>query len=172
MDSMEAYFDTYLGIGIERGKEFYNRRGLDFLIREIIQMEAPIHEEYFWQKLANILDKKNTLSFREEMMKQIPRDIIKSGSYFYKEKVGDFKLRISSDREISWIHPDEIRHGLYTIVQKNNGISVDGCYRVLVQLLGMEKVTASSKKILDEAMESLKRGNVIAIRNEGLFLVK
>ena len=61
--------------------------------------------------------------------------------------------------------------GIIGVVTKQNGITVQGCYKTLVQILGFDKVAASTRKILDEALESLIHNKRIERRVDNLYLI-
>ena len=171
IDSLDAYVDEYDEINIERAKDILKYKGIEQVIREIVEIEAPIHEDYLAKKVATILEKaKANAQIKEMIEDNIPRDMTKAKSFYYFEKPYDMKLRIGSDREIAHYYPLEIIHGVFTIVTKHNGITIDGCYKTMAQLLNYEKVTPNVKKALEEAVAQLILEKRIFKAKEKLFL--
>ena len=75
-------------------------------------------------------------------------------------------------REITQIYVDELADGLYNIIIKNNGISEGGAFKTIVNMLGYDKVTAQSKKILLEALEHIVLDHKVVETNGNIYLVK
>ena len=101
----------------------------------------------------------------------MPSRMIRIGQFILNYAVMDTKLRVNSDRDISEIYVDEAVHGIYTIVQKNNGIAIDGCFRTLAKTMGYNKVMPNVRKLFEEAVENLKLDRKIVQRKDNLFLL-
>ena len=171
IDSLDAYFDEYDDVNIDRCKDIYKYKGIELVIREIVDVEAPIHEAYLAKKVAYVLDKEKANNQIKEMIEaNIPRDITYAKGFYYYEKPFEMKLRIGSEREIAHYYPLEIINGIYTIVTKHNGITLDGCYKTMAQLLNYEKVTANVKRALEEAVAQLMLEKKIFKAKDKLFL--
>jgi len=52
-----------------------------------------------------------------------------------------------------------------------NGITVNGCYKTITQILGFDKVQASTRRILDEALDNLITNKRIERRKDNLYLL-
>ena len=102
----------------------------------------------------------------------MPKRVLKLGDFYFNFRVSDIKLRLESDREVDEIYTDELADGINTIVIRNNGISIQGCYKTLVNMLGYDKVTAQSKKELEKALEHLTLDRKIEVKNDNLYVVK
>ena len=146
---------------------------LEYLIKEVIKREAPIHEELLFKRIAFITDKpKVNNQFREEILDNMPKDVYKSGDFYMMDTNMKIHLRIHFDREPQYIHPDELIDGVYKTVKKNKGISVDGCYRTIALLLNFDKITPNLRKALEAATLELKQRDLIFQKKESLFAKK
>ncbi len=169
--SLEEQFSEYEELSIAKGKQYLQQYNLSYLLREIIRIEQPIHEEYLYKKVAMILDTNRITNVLKNMVHQaLGSDIIKNGKYYSLEYRNSISLRIHSSRTIDQICMEELKHGILTIVHLNNGITIHGCYKALVQLLGYNRVTETTKKILDDAIIYLKLDGSITQRGECLFI--
>jgi len=172
-DALEAVFDEYNPLNDELGKEYLRMYNLEYLIKEIIKREAPIHEELLFKRIAQITEKpKVNNQVRDEILDNMPKGIYKLGDFYMIDTNMKISLRIHFDREPQYIHPDELIDGVYKIVKKNKGISLDGCYRTIALLLNYEKITPNLRKALDAATLELKQRDMIFQKKDGLFAKK
>ena len=172
-DAIDFDFTTYDYLDTNVGKKAYDSEGMERLLAEIIKVESPIHRDYIEKRVAKILGyEKVDKKLKAEIEEAMPKRVLKLGDFLFNFRVSDIKLRLESDREIPEIYTDELADGIHTIVERNNGISIAGCYKTLVNMLGYDKVTAQSKKELDKALEHLKLDRKIEERKECLYLLK
>ncbi len=172
-DALEAVFDEYNPLNDELGKEYLRMYDLEYLIKEVIKREAPIHEELLFKRIAQITEKPRVNNqVREEILDNLPKDVYKSGDFYMLDTNMKIKLRIHFDREPQYIHPDELIDGIYKTVKKNKGISVDGCFRTLAALLNFDKITPNLRKALEAAALELKQRDLIFQKKESLFAKK
>ena len=171
LDSLESSFNVYDSLGVLRGKKILEEYDLEYLIQEIINYEAPIHEDYLAFEIAKIYDKaKPTKDLLDNIKNNIPKRALKLNGFYYNKRIAGITLRIDSDREAYQISPEEYANGILVIVGKNNGITIDGCYRTLVKLLGFDKVLASTRVILDGVLKDLLIDNKVINRNNNLYI--
>jgi len=169
-DELQACFKSYEEIDMDLAKDYLDKYGLDYAIREIIKIEQPIHEEYLYKRAAKLLGTRVTNVLKTSVIKSLTRDINKNGSFYYVDYNYDQTLRLNSDRTIEQISRDELQNGIYSIVKKNNGITKDGCYRALISILGISRLTENTKKLLDDVVVFLKLDGLITERGESLFI--
>ena len=104
------------------------------------------------------------------VLSSLPTDVCSNNDFYYINPSYSNELRINSDLEIEYIPIEELKDGIYKIVMKSNGITVNGCYKTLIQLLGFSRVTENSKKRLDDALVYLKLDGEITQRGDCLFI--
>ncbi len=169
IDSVEFSFDNYVAFDIDLGKKYLKSNGIGYVISSIINVEAPVHRETIYKRVAAIMDKaKPTAAIKDMVDDNIPSNILKLDDFYYKH-VSDIKLRVNSDRDILLISLEELEDGILTVVNKNNGISIDGSYRAVVQILGIDKISQNARRRLDDALESLKAHDKLTEIRGNLF---
>ncbi len=172
-DVIDLDFTTYDYLENNRGKKILQQEGLEFLILEIVKVESPIHIEYLYKRVAKFMDKeKPDKELRANVDKNMPDRILRLGDFLFNFKISDIKLRLESDRDFDEIYIDELADGIYNIVNKNNGITEAGCFKTLANMLGFDKVTAQSKKLLLDALDHLITDRKIDERGESLFIIR
>ena len=159
-DALDLAYASYDFYNIFQAKKAYEQEGLPKLVKEIIRVESPIHKEYLVKRVAQVIG-------AEKVTNEL-----KVGDFYFNFKVSDIKLRLESDRDIQYIYVDELADGIYNTVLKNNGVSVAGCYKRIVNLLGATQVTAQSKKLLNEALEHLVLDRKVEEKDEKLYVLK
>lgn len=168
--SLDAEFNEYLVLDTEIGKDYYDSKGMEALVTALIKREQPIHEEYLYKRIAAILERPRVnAQFKDEVNEGINRLMIKSGDFYFVDPSLRIRLRYNSNREVAHIHPEEFYDGVYTVVNKNNGITVDGCYKTIATLLGFDKVIPNLRKCLEEATEILIREGKIEKRKDAFY---
>ena len=143
------------------------------LLKELIRVETPIHKEYLVKRVQELLGyEKITNDLRQSINDSLPERLLKIGDFYFNFKVSDIRLRLESNRDIQYIHTDELADGIYNVVVKNNGVSESGAFKTVVNMLGADKVTAQSKKLLTEALEHLILDHKIKKQKDNLFITK
>ena len=152
--------------------KYYNAINTDDikdLIYNVIKTEEPIAISYLQKRIANILGLNVTNVLKNKINKNMPEDVLLSNDFYYiRSKNKD--LRINSDRNIKEIAESELQNGLYIIIKDNNGITPDGAYRALIKLLGYQRLTDDTKKILDNIIVFMKLDGLIIEKNNCLFI--
>lgn len=170
-DSIEAYFKKYQELLPDLANKYLKSYDMQYLIKEILRKESPVHKEQLYKRIMDIMEeKKLTQTLKDEIDSSIPVEATLKDDFYLYDQYMDIKLRYKSKLPPSYIHINEYMDGLYTIVGKNNGISVDDCYRTVAQIIGYEKLTPNIKKCLEGAYEELRvKGKVKNI--EGYFYI-
>lgn len=168
-NSLESKMVNYEMIDINEGKEILNNSGIRELISRIVYIEQPIHENRLFKRVAQVLGAPRiTNVIKNQVKANLNEDICKNGQFYYIDKQSS-KLRINSDREFDEIPLEEIEDGIYTIISENNGITIEGCFKMVVKLLGYSRVTDTTKKVLENALVFLKLDGKIVQRGDCLF---
>ena len=145
----------------------YNR---DFLksLREILEAEAPLSDEYYLKRIVPIFDREKVTSavinsFDYYISGYETYGIIrKNGFMFIKDK--EVKLRIpykdpstnkyADKRELKYISCEELAEGMAVLIKENISISKDDLYKSLGNFLGF-RISASVNSKFDEALNLL-----------------
>ena len=172
-DVIDMSYAIYDFLDRTRGKRAYQHGGMPALVKEIIRVETPIHKDFLFKRCADILGvEKINQDFKDQVLNALPERLLKIDDFYFNFKVSDIKLRLESGRDVSQIYVDELADGLYNVVIKNNGISEAGSFKTIVNMLGFDKVTAQSKKILLEALEHLILDHKVVETDGNIYLVK
>ncbi len=172
IDSFDFNFEPYREVGAERGKKYLENYDLEYLVREIIRVEAPIHIEYLYLEVAKAMDKARASDkIKEDVNNALPKKLRKVSDFILSDKVSGFRLRTNSDRKFEYIYIDELIDGIYSIVEKNSGIKRDGCYKTLINILGFNAVTQPIRQVLDDAVNHLALDRKIEVVNDSLILL-
>lgn len=167
---LEESFSSYEEYSLEQAKMEYKEQGLEFVLEKLIRIEQPIHEEYLNKKISLITGSRLTNTLKNSIAKALPIDVNKNKGFYSLYSTSDTRLRIGSNRTIEQISTEELKNGIYTIVSMNNGITIEGCYRALIQVLGFNRVTENTKKLLDDVVIYLKLEGSITERGNSLFI--
>ena len=172
VDVDDFNFESYRRLDLFTSRKSL-QKGIGPLVEALIGAEGPIHREYLYKRVANIMEKeKPNKEIKTQVDDNIPAKVLRMGDFFMNyDQMSKIKLRLNSDREANQIYVDEYMDGIIGVVTKQNGITVQGCYKTLVQILGFDKVAASTRKILDEALESLIHNKRIERRVDNLYLI-
>ncbi len=165
---IESMFLEYIELDNNLGLNIYNKDGMDKLIKTIVEIESPIHEEYLYKRVANILNLKVTNVLKNRINNSIDINLTKKGKFYYNDK--DVKFRINEKRDIDYISSDELMAGIFEIVKKSNGISKEGCYKELMKLIGYNRITQQANHLLENAVIFLIADGKIIERNGCLYL--
>ena len=156
IDSFDFNFAMYHEIVPERAKKYLETFDVEYLVREIIRVEAPIHFDLLCQRVLSGMEKgRLTDELKKEIENSIPSTCHRIGSFILGEKITGIKLRLNSGRKFEYIYFDEILDGLYCIIEKNSGIKSDGLFKTLANLMEFDKVTPQIRKRFEEALEQL-----------------
>ena len=156
-NTIEALFIEYLSVDSELGKNYYDTKGMETLVTQIIKREQPIHEDYLNKRVQTIIEEpKMTQQLRDDIQAGISDLITKKGDFYFFDPEMRIRLRYNGNREVIHIHPAEIYDGIITVISRNNGITVDGCYKTIAQLLGFDKVIPNLRKALEEQASLLE----------------
>ena len=156
IDSFDFNFAVYHEIVPERAKKYLETFDIEYLVREIIRIEAPIHFDLLCQRVLSGMEKgRLTDELKKEIENSIPATCHKIGDFILGEKITGIKLRLNSGRKFDYIYFDEILDGLYCIIEKNSGIKSDGIFKTLANLMEFDKVTPQIRKRFEEGLEQL-----------------
>ncbi len=167
-EKLNDMFLEYIELDKTLGMNIFNKDGMEKLISTIIEIEAPIHEDYLYKRIANILDLKVTNVLKNRINNNFNGDLIKKGKYYYNNK--EVKFRTAEKRDIDYISSDELMAGIYAIVKKSNGISKEGCYKELLKLIGYNRLSQGAVHALDNAVIFLSLDGKLIEKNGCLYL--
>ena len=121
------------------------------------------------------MNEKNVDNVKAEVDLAIPKKnmLFLDGFIVSNSKVTNVKLRLNPDRPFKYIYFDELIDGLYSIISKNNGITADGAFKSLTNIMGYPKLLAPMRQRLEEVLKHLVLDKEVTINETGnIKLVK
>lgn len=166
----DSIFKKYTYLDNGTAQQIYNDEGMTVLLNKLIACEQPIHEDYLYERVLQILDKKPSKVLKNLINHSLSEDIIKNGHFYMVDYNYSNVLRIDSSRSIDYISLDELKDGLLSIIKLNNGISIDNAYKNLIKVLGFNRVTDKTRAILNDVLVFLKLDGKVTERGNSLFI--
>lgn len=153
--------------------------GFDDVIERVVAQEGPITEEMLLERTVHLFGRTKVndtvrTMFKYSMVKHKDR-IFKVDDYYTTDTTKPIKLRIPRygypPRDIYHIPLAEIMHGLSEIIRKSIGITREGLYKTLCDLLGYSRVTEKIKVRLDLALKKLIDNKQVST-HENMYFIK
>ncbi len=169
--SFPEYKDAYINrVPTQKlyGKQLY--------IKSILEVEAPVSEEYLLKQICYIYGREKVTSvvkqqFASDMLGCERNGIIRRNGYLYLADQNQFMLRVPGvKRDIKYIAPEELAAGLHVLIKQNYTAEKDGLYKALVNQLGFSRMGDAIYAKLDEALSLLNDitidGDIISLRQD------
>lgn len=153
-----------------------HRSNLQEAIREILETEAPLSEEYLIKRILKFFGRKKVTpvvinEYEREMHLCQTMGIIRWNGFLYIQG-NEIKFRVPGDRrDIKYIAVEELADGFHTLIKQNVTASKDGLYKTMTNLLGFTRTGDAIVSRYDEALQFLiDRGKVIM--NDDMLSIK
>lgn len=154
-----------------------NRFSLQAAIREILETEAPLSEEFLLKRIVYLFNREKVTKvvlddFNRRMYRCGNMGIIRRNGFLYLQGMDKPKFRIPGDRrEIKYISIEELADGLQTLIEQNVTASRDGLYKTMTNLLGFSRTGDAIVARFEEALTLLKQQDVVK-EEDGLLSIK
>ncbi|MDE5856039.1 MAG: hypothetical protein K2H06_03230, partial [Anaeroplasmataceae bacterium] len=157
-DTFDDSFEPYPLVSRDEIEELYNQKPIFEVINYIILKEEPIHIDYLLKRICFMYGRtKVTALVRELFERDIEYlELHRDNDFLSIHPITSMGLRIPSDRDIEFIHKEELKDAIYKIVKKSNGITKDGCFKKVIGLLGYNRMSDRAIEILEQALVFLK----------------
>lgn len=158
-------------------------------IREILDVEAPLSEEYLLKRIVNLFDREKVTKvvieqFDWKMRNCSLHGIVRKNGYLYLSdyKTGVlrvpnsdvllYKLRIpGSTRDIKYIAPEELAGGMYELIKQNDTVTKDGLYKYMTSILGFSRTGEAIVEKYEQALSMLTRAKLVKKNKDQLSLM-
>lgn len=163
-EDLDDHFPKYEFVSMEKIKHLYQKYTTAQIIQYIVSKEEPIHKEFLLKRVCFMYGRtKVTNIVRELFSKDLEKLSLIQDKEFLSTKHSDcLELRLSSYRMIEYIHPYELKDAIYKIVKRSNGITKEGCFKTIIQLLGYNRMSENAITYLENALVFLKlEGKVV-----------
>ena len=144
-----------------------NRYSLQAAIREILETEAPLSEEYLLKRIVYLFNREKVTKvvlddYNRRMYRCGTMGIVRKNGFLYLQGMDDPKLRIPGDRrEIKYISIEELANGLHTLIEQNVTATREGLYKTMTNLLGFNRTGDAIVARFEEALELLKKNRTV-----------
>ncbi|MDE7094984.1 MAG: hypothetical protein K2O23_00695, partial [Anaeroplasmataceae bacterium] len=171
-DTFDDSFEAYPLVSRAKIEELYNRKSTKELIHHIILQEEPIHIDYLLKRICFVYGRTKVTTLVRELFEQDieDMDLIREGEFLAVHPISSVGLRIPSDRDIEYIHKEELKDAIYKVVKKSNGITKEGCFKKVIGLLGYNRMSDRAVEILEEALVFLKLEGKLVEKQDCLYI--
>ena len=114
-------------------------------IREILETEAPLSEEYLLKRIVSYFHRTKVTKividdFDNQMSQCKNWGIVRQNGFLYLQNQSP-KFRVPGDRrELKYISIEELADGLRTLIEQNVTATRDGLYKTITNLLGFNRI--------------------------------
>ncbi len=128
-------------------------------VRSILEVEAPVSEEYLLKRICFCYDRDKVTSvvrdeFERNMRGCSRNGIIRHKGFLYRAEQNTYVLRVPGvKRDIKYIAPEELAAGFYVLVKQNMTVDKDGLFRSLANQLGFTRLGEAIYSKLEKALE-------------------
>ena len=145
-------------------------------IKAIVEVEAPVSEEWVLKRLLSLFDRKQlTVAVwreYEEQVKKFRWNIVRKDGFLYKKEGQSCMLRVPADgdepREFKYIELQELANGLRALLSQNVAATKSGLFKLLAQQLGFTRAGDVAWERMEAALALL--GDEVQIDGEVLSL--
>ncbi len=170
-ENFDDTFIKYEKISDQKLKELYQTKSIKKAIETLIAKEEPIHKEYLLKRICFMYGRTKVTNLVKSYFEKdiIDMNILEQNGFLSLHHLDQISLRLSTDRDIEYVHPLELQDAIYKIVKRSNGITKEGCFKNVVQLLGYSRMTEHAISYLEDALVFLKLEGKITEQNECLY---
>lgn len=145
------------------------------IIRTVMEVEAPLSEEWILRRLAPLYGREKVTSvvireYEEEMRDAQRAGIVRRDGFLYVQGREIPMLRVpeegGAEREIKYIAKEELACGIRELLRQNVSAEKAGLFRLLAKSLGFSRVGEAMEERFNEALLSLSG----EVEIEGLML--
>ena len=145
------------------------------VVHAILEIEAPMSEEWLLKRIVNLYDKEKVTKsvmekFDSDMIFCSKYGIIRRNNFLYLKDKEIPILRVSEDRDVKYISLEELALGFKEILKRNGYAEKIGLFRLLLKYLGFNRVSENVSVILDSALDLIK--DEIDIKDDVISLKK
>ena len=160
----EAFvFPEYREADVDRLNRRYLPRNFQGFVKEILEVEAPLSEDWLLKRIVWIFDREKVTSAvkqsYEQMMLGCARNgIVRRNGFLYLDDGPKIQFRRpgNSVREMKQIAPEELACGMLEILHQNITVEKTGLFRTIALQCGVSRVGKQLADILEKALFILR----------------
>ncbi len=166
-NSNDKIFKEYVYSPDEKIINLYKNHEIDFesLVKRVLDNESPLNEEWFIERYKEIFEGDPYVEF--ELLKAMhlnQNEIVSKDGYLINNK-DTISLRVpangSAVRNICYVSVVEICYGMRDVLIKNEALTKEDLYKMVLKLLGYKKLTKQIESKFDMALEELEKRFVV-----------
>lgn len=151
----------------------YDYSSTEGRLKYIIEKESPIHKEYLYKRFAPHMGReKATTVVRSEvdyvLVNRISKLIAVKGEFIYwKPKQDEYVMRVKSDRDITYISPEELQFALLQVAKKAIGITKEGLIEDTAHAIGYVHTGSKIQNAISDALSALLKTKKLSLSPSG-----
>ena len=160
-------------------RSFYSYDNLSVRIQYVMEIEAPIHKEMLYKRLAYFYGKQKATapirySIDDCIRKMLGSSITQKGDFLYFNKMTEIKARKpakdQTPRNIEYICPEEIQDGIITVLRLAYSMTPDELTGEVARAFGFARTGAKIKRIIQDNYRALIDKEVLKESNGKAYL--
>ena len=131
-------------------------------LRLVLALESPLSEEWLLKRIVIFFDGREKVTkavkerFEDMMYGCEQVGIVRRNGFMYLQDKTEYTMRVPGEkRDIKYVAPEELQNGMLHILQENLSVQKDDLFRMIVKLLGFQKVSESMGVTLDAALAGM-----------------
>lgn len=153
-------FPKYTVVDIPQiSKNFGDLQGL---IKAVLQIEAPLSEEWLLKRILYLFNREKITSLvrggYEKLMYGCQKNgIIRKNGFLYLQEQNHILFRAQGDipRDFKYVSPEELASGMLELIKQNISVSKDGLYKSIAGQLGVSRMGDSVYEKLESSLRLL-----------------
>lgn len=170
-EGLEKEFDEYDRVSESEIETMYEKMPIDAILFKIVEKEEPISIDYLLKRICFMYGRtKVTAVVKKMFYNDLSKlSLVEENGFLMREVYTKKTFRIHSDRTIEQVPRVELEDALSKIVEKNNGITKEGCFKTVSKLLGYDRMSENAVSYLEDALVFLKLSGKIAEKDGCLY---
>ena len=143
-------------------------------IKEILQTEAPLSEEYLLKRIVGLFDREKVTkvvidAFHKKMYRCEQKGIIRRDGFLYLEGTNTYVLRVPGvQRDVKYISIEELAVGFLVLIKQNISATRDGLYKTMTNKLGFSRTGDVIVARYETALQLLIQNHLVIETSDGL----
>ena len=162
-------FPAYQAADIAAYAQKYLPDGFKEMVKAILEVEAPLSEEFLLSRIVQYFDRKRVTSsvwndYELKMRGCEQYGITRRNGFLYLDSCQKIQFRVPGDilRSMEQIAPEELAAGMLTILRQEGVTDKKDLYRTLALQCGVHRLGKEISRILDNALCLIEDSVVIS----------
>ena len=171
-------FPQYKQVDALRTIYRHSSQSFDVAIREILETEAPLSEEYLLKRIVSLFDREKVTkpvidAYNYKMRNCARLGIIRRNGFLYLKGNTNFTLRVPGEkRDVKYISKEELADGFYTLIKQNVSVNKESLYKTMTNVLGFSRTGEAIVTRYESAIKMLESSGLIKYKDGQFSIVK